>query len=482
MKIKMSNRGLTFSFQENDTFRAGTRYRYIVDNKLSEVIIIPDENGKYKLSRKGANAKPLVDLRNEEIREAMSMARYMEVEVLDDKIIVHIIKASVNFDTLTDVEIAEVIDKSDEVTFSIDKELLSHNNEALSEMLKASGLFSAKTADDISYVFDTGSCFSGAGPLDYPFAKDDSFDGKWAIDVDKYACETYRNNIGGHVICEDIRNIEPEDLPDVDLILSGVCCQGYSSANRSKNEERNSEKRKLVEDHIRITKAKHPLMFVIENTPEFLTKEKGKYLQMVLDGLSEYNITYSLVTDSEVGGYTNRKRMILVGSSKEVGKVLIPNVELTSKKTVRDAFSKITPDWFNFSDITKSKDDTQRSMSYVRPGHNYKDIPASVQEFGKSTQSNTYRRLSWDEPACTILNWRKARIMPPEGNRVLSVAEAAALQGLDNNFKFYGPLGARQQQVANCVTQAVASFVKSIVKNALYRYANSIVIPQMAIA
>ena len=482
MKIKMSQRGLTFSFKANDTFRAGTRYRYIVDNKLSEVVLIPDENGKYKLSKKGVNEKPLVDLRNEEIRQAMSMARYMEVEVMDDKIIVHIIKTTVNLDTLSDVEITDVIKKSDEVTFAIDKEMLKQNNQALSEMLTASGLFSAKTRSDISYVFDTVSLFSGAGLLDYPFKKDDSFDLKFAVDFDKAACETYRANIGDHIICEDIRNIEPEDIPEADLILSGVCCQGYSSANRSKNEERNSEKRKLVEDHIRLTKAKQPLMFVIENTPEFLTKEKARYLNMVLDGLSEYNITYSLVSDNEVGGYSTRKRAIIIGSRKDVGKITIPNVELTGQKTVRDAFRRLSPDWFNYSDITESREETKRSMSYVRPGHNYKDIPESVQKFGKSTQSNTYRRLSWDEPACTILNWRKARIMPPEGNRTLSVAEAASIMGLDKNFRFFGSLGNRQQQCANGVTQAMAHFVKSIVKCALYGYVNSLIVPQIAVA
>ena len=61
MKIKFSKRGLTFSFKETDVFKAGTRYRYIIDTRLQEVILLPDENGKYKMSRKGTAHKPLVD-------------------------------------------------------------------------------------------------------------------------------------------------------------------------------------------------------------------------------------------------------------------------------------------------------------------------------------------------------------------------------------------------------------------------------------
>lgn len=64
-------------------------------------------------------------------------------------------------------------------------------------------------------------------------------------------------------------------------------------------------------------------------------------------------------------------------------------------------------------------------------------------------------------------------MMPPVGNRILSVAEAAALMGLEKDFIFSGSLGNKQQQVGNGVTQAIATFIKSIVKNALYKYTNT---------
>ena len=480
MKIRFSNRGLTFSFKANDTFKAGTRYRYIVDNEMSEVVLIPDENGKYKLSKKGAAEKPLVDLRNEEIRQAMSMARYMEVEVRDDRIIVHIIKTSVNIDGMTEAGIEDLIDKSDKVTFSIDREQLRENHSALSDMLTASGLFSAKTRSDISYVFDTVSLFSGAGLLDYPFKRDDSFDLKFAVDFDKSACETYTANIGDHILCMDIRDLDEKDVPEADLIIGGPCCQGYSNSNRAGNTEQDIKKRLLIDDYIRMVKAKKPLMFVIENVRQFLTKENGRYLEKVLTELSgDYNITYSVVNDVEVGGYSKRERMVLIGSCKAMGKVIIPDVELASHKTVGDALKKVTPDWFNYEDVTKASADTIRKMSQVRPGYNYKDI-AEMAHLDR--HSNVYRRLSLDEPSVTITNWRKVNLMPPVGNRILSVSEAAALMGLDKSFKFLGSLNDRQQQVGNGVTQAIASFIKSIVKNTLYGYVNSLVTPSLAVA
>lgn len=469
MRIKSSKRGLTFSIRENENIKAGVRYRYFIDAKSNDIIIVPTEDGKYVFSKKGTEQKPLVDLRNAEIKNTISLARYMEVEVLDDKIIVHVVQKEVNVDGLSDRELVELLDKQESVTFEISKEDLVNHDSALVDMLSTSGFFSSKASNDISYVFDVASLFSGAGLLDYPFKQDDSFDIRFAIDFDKSACETYRKNIGDHILCMDIRDLETSKVPDIDLIIGGPCCQGYSNANRAGNDAADQQKRLLIDDYIRVVKDKRPLMFVIENVPQFITKESGRYLEKVLTELSDYNITYSVVNDSEVGGYSKRNRMVLVGSDKSMGKVIIPNIELSRIKTTGDAIKKVDDTWFNYADITKSSAETQRKMAFVRPGHNYKDIPEMAH---LDRHSNVYRRLAADEPSVTITNWRKVSLMPPVGNRILSVAEAAAIMGLEKEFKFYGSLDDRQQQVGNGVTQHIARFIKEVVKNALYQYTN----------
>ena len=44
--------------------------------------------------------------------------------------------------------------------------------------------------------------------------------------------------------------------------------------------------------------------------------------------------------------------------------------------------------------------------------------------------------------------------------------------GLGKDFKFYGSINDRQQQVGNGVTQAIASFAKSVIKTHLYAFVN----------
>ena len=470
MKIKFSKRGLTFSFKETDTFKVGTKYRYIVDTKEQEVILLPDENGRYQFSRKGKEQKPLVDLRNAEIRKAMNGVRYMEVEIRGDSILVHLIRYTDQIDTSDEQNLAEMIDRSDEVTFAIDKETLLRDHGALADMLSASGFFSKKGLQDMLYVYDTVSLFSGAGLLDYPFARDDSFDIRFAVDHDKSACETYRKNIGDHIVCSEIEQLDTNAIPAADLVIGGPCCQPFSNCNRAGNEEKDVRKRGLVDYYIQIVKEKHPLMFVIEQVPQFVTKENGKYFQRVLTELADdYNITYSIVNDSEVGGYSTRHRMVLIGSVKEMPKVIIPNVELAKIKTAGDALRKVTSEWYHYDDVTRASEATKKKMAQVRPGHNYKDI---LEMKHLVRHSNVYHRLAADQPSITITNWRKVNLMPPVGNRILSVAEAASIMGLDKSYRFYGSRNDRQQQVGNGVTQAIALFIKNIVKTALYAFTN----------
>ena len=92
-------------------------------------------------------------------------------------------------------------------------------------------------------------------------------------------------------------------------------------------------------------------------------------------------------------------------------------------KTVRQAFEGLHDGIPNQLDYSKSKPDTMKRMSFVPQGGNFKDIPEEYR--GKGTHSNSYRRLAWDEPSITIANPRKSNLMPPEGNRMLSVRECA---------------------------------------------------------
>ena len=161
----------------------------------------------------------------------------------------------------------------------------------------------------------------------------------------------------------------------------------------------------------------------------------------------------------------------MIGS--KVGRIDFPETRLAMYKTVRDALQAVNAEWYNYEDVTKPKPETQKKMSFVPQGGNWKDIPAEINTYGPDTHSCIMRRLEWNKPSITLTNFRKSNILHPEENRILSVAEAAAIMGLDKNFKFLGTLSEKQQMVANGVTQAIGRFVKKLVLNALDNEKNS---------
>ena len=82
--------------------------------------------------------------------------------------------------------------------------------------------------------------FSGCGGLDLGF-KQAGYDLIWANDILKDACDTYRLNIGDHIVNEDITKIDLNTIPNADIIIGGPPCQGFSGiGKRDPNDNRSA--------------------------------------------------------------------------------------------------------------------------------------------------------------------------------------------------------------------------------------------------
>ena len=57
------------------------------------------------------------------------------------------------------------------------------------------------------------SLFSGAGGLDLGMIQA-GHKTIWANDIDKDAVATYEENIGKHIVCDDIKNLDINSLPN----------------------------------------------------------------------------------------------------------------------------------------------------------------------------------------------------------------------------------------------------------------------------
>lgn len=469
--IKKSKRGLTFSFRETEHLRIGSRYDYLITKQ--GIRIVASEKGRYKVSRKrnGSSWSPLIDLRNKEVLDTIAKLGDIRLSIMDEAILVSKADAKsivLQFAIPSLTHVRKVVGLSDAQALS---SVLEGAQISLDEYLASSRspLDVAQIYQDLPDVYTVVSLFSGAGILDWPFFKDERFNIQYAIDYDAGACETYRENIGDHIVCGDVHKaFTPDGFPQdkavagsPDVIIGGPSCKPFSNANRHTRLEDHPDSDLLMQ-YMRIVEKLNPKVFAIENVPEVLTACDGSYYAAVQEKAESfgYELVPSIVQDWKVGGYTTRKRAVIVGS--RIGKPSLSSIGLVhGMHNAGDALGKVDPTWANYGDISTSSEMTRKRMSFVPQGGNYTSIPEEYRTESKNRHSCTYRRLAWNEPAPTITNWRKPPLIHPLEDRTLTLAEAKALQGLPKDFRVCGTLGQKQQQIGNCVPVAIGRYIKS---------------------
>lgn len=158
------------------------------------------------------------------------------------------------------------------------------------------------------------SLFSGAGGMDLGFKKA-GFNIIWANDFFKEAVETYKKNIGDHIVLGDITKISSEDIPDdVDVIIGGFPCQGFSIANikRSMQDKRNF----LYKEMLRVIEDKKTKYFVAENVKGLISMENGGVIKMIIKDFENlgYKVDYKVLNAAEYGIPQMRERVLIIGN------------------------------------------------------------------------------------------------------------------------------------------------------------------------
>ena len=163
--------------------------------------------------------------------------------------------------------------------------------------------------------YNIASLFAGCGGLDLGFIQA-GFNVSWANDFFKEAVESYRLNICDHIVLGDITKIPSSDIPDdIDIVLGGFPCQGFSIANKNRRME--DQRNFLYLELIRVIKDKRPKFFVAENVKGLLSMQNGAVIDAIVEDFKSlgYNVNYKLLRASEYGVPQNRDRVFIIGNN-----------------------------------------------------------------------------------------------------------------------------------------------------------------------
>lgn len=311
--------------------------------------------------------------------------------------------------------------------------------------------------------------FSGAGGFSLGFDKK-NFKHIFSIDIDSSSCETYRHNFPNHkLIKKDICELSRQEILhlsrsiDVDVIVGGPPCQGFSIAGNIGRKFIEDPRNSLFKEFVRVVEVVRPKFFIMENVARLYTHNKGTTRQEIISDFEKlgYNVECDVLNSADYGVPQIRKRIIFIGSLFS-RKIEFPKKTISRYFTVKEALSSypklsageksLIP---NHVAMSHSKQMLEK-MSYVSDGGNRDEIPLEIRP--KSGDVRKYIRYNSHEPSiCITGDMRK--VFHYDQNRALSVRELAELQSFPCNFVFKGSKISQQQQVGNAIPPKMAEAI-----------------------
>lgn len=340
-----------------------------------------------------------------------------------------------------------------------------------------------------------------------------------AIDVDETLQSAYKKNFPNtNVIKADLSKITKKEWnkilgnQKIDGVIGGPPCQGYSRMGAG---DPNDPRRQLLVDFYRHVNLLNPSFFIMENVEGLMDKRNIKELENALATLNKkYTVLKPIIVDaSEWGAATKRKRVIVVGfDSKRFSAMtlsdLLPPRKIT---TVEDAIADIR------EPIKQKKDDTdfgwasyrkftnlskyamamralppkgigsKEAINYLKEGKlsgHFDTIHTdSVKERyekleqGKTDPVSRAKKLEWSGLCPTLRagtgadkgSHQAVRPIHPESARVITVREAARLQGFPDWFCFHPTKWHSFRMIGNSVSPIVSqAILEKIYSNLTY--------------
>jgi DNA (cytosine-5)-methyltransferase 1 len=249
-----------------------------------------------------------------------------------------------------------------------------------------------------------------------------------------------------------------------------------SDSNKLLNGEKSS-KRKNGQDY-------SELNLIINNNKkkmEDLLKGIDNYKYCILDDIKQtylemgYRFYEKILQTDKYGGYTNRKRIIMVAVRNDIEEEYIYPPEQNTNYTLNNALSLIDYDGINNPTI----DEDNRSMKHnkktidrfklIPEGSNIADVidelPEDLKISAFYSRGNT-QRLNRNLPVPTLVPGHSNFPIHPFEHRSITIREAATITGFPLDYKFCGSHTSRCVQIGNAVpvnlSYAIALSIKKL--------------------
>lgn len=349
--------------------------------------------------------------------------------------------------------------------------------------------------------------FSGVGGLSLG-AHQAGFDVAAAFDNDPVLTSSFSANFAGtRVVNQDLSIANGDDIRAAAGgwpvgIVGGPPCQGFSAIGKRIATD---PRRELLGHFFRIVREVRPAFFVMENVRGLGYHDARGILE---NGLSLVSDQYWMfgptnLDAAEFGAATRRGRLFVIGIHQEHGDPVSEedfHVFRTRAATVRQAILDMEGashwedrDGFDYWKINRKG----RCNGYARQlrsadrlfsGHRstahskrvvrrFQGVPQ-----GKTDTVGRHPRLKWSGQCPTLRagtgrdrgSYQSVRPIHPEHPRVITVREAARLQGFPDGFRFHPTIWHSFRMIGNSVCPVLANVIFRVIRTRLRVYAGTV--------
>ena len=220
----------------------------------------------------------------------------------------------------------------------------------------------------------------------------------FACEIDKYAIQVTQHNYPETIQLGDVTKVKAIDLPQIDLLIGGSPCQGFSFAGKQLNFD--DPRSALFFEFVRLKDDLKPRYFLLENV-----KMKKEYENIITEFLG----VEPILINSNLVSAQNRERLYWTN---------IPNVQQPKNKNI------FVRDILDYSSVHKilSEKTINKHNFYIK---NYKPIgksPTLTTELAHGTGKNITPKCHYEIKEIT------------GEDRVFSPLECERLQTVPDNY------------------------------------------------
>jgi DNA (cytosine-5)-methyltransferase 1 len=353
-------------------------------------------------------------------------------------------------------------------------------------------------------VLKFGDAFCGLGG--FSLAAHEVFPGSqcvWAIDNDAAVSDTFLRNF--QKPCRgDIRVVDADKLPDMDILFGGFPCQPFSQSGQWRTQIGAAEDRdNLFLDLVRILRAKRPGNFVFENVDNLLrmqNKDGSSVVESIRAAVNDagYDVEIATLNAANFGVPQDRERAFFVGSLAGAPKFEFPGpLNARDALCIEDILEPKVDDKYLIENYWKKCKMLARLGSHPKAVQRNNDSPADTlrwrvaqqiydknAEKGSLPTSRTGRTalaavIYGDTPSGkarrtdkvysrlgispTIIAFSPPAVDSPQGLRTLTPRECARLQGFPEHYILPTNDHQAHRQLGNAVcVPVVANILKKL--------------------